>query len=235
MHLIYLLFPIALTMATAHAQHFRVQIIASDAPVPPEYFEKHQLKNVWCTKDETGIYRYYTGSYNTRIEAEAIRKELLAKDYTQATIIDLEEQRLLADDRRCGYFKGGPVSLAESDSVQIVYFETGKAALSSDARKKIGPIVNRMKTEPDLALYILGYSDAVGTAAANMGLAVERARAVRNFLLDNNIDPLRMYVYAYGETEAGNIEDTALVGNEYERAQLRKRFRCAVLVLKKRD
>ncbi len=216
-----------------HAQYFRVQIIAPADSLPADYFTQKGLKNVWCTVDAGGLYHYYLGSYATRMEAEAARKQLMAIGFPGATVIDLEVQRLLADQNRCAYFKGGPLPLAESDSVRFVYFDSGKATLSEAGKSHALHMLSLLKKEPNSLLYVLGYADAQGSAKANLDLAAERARAVRNFLLDRDIEVERIRLYVYGETEAGAVEDVETVENEFERSQLRQRYRCAVLVWKR--
>lgn len=222
-----------LLICAAAAQPFRVQVVASLDSLPTTYFLQRGVKNIWHTTDAAGIHHYYFGSYDTRLEAEKVLNQLKSKGFSQASVIDLEEQRLLADQQRCAYFKGGPLPLPESDSVRFVYFETGRALLSEAAQKHVVHMMNRLKAVPSSHLYVLGYADAVGTALANMELATERARAVRNFLLDNNISAERIHLYAYGETEAGLADTNHEAQNDYERAELRRRFRCAVLIWRK--
>jgi outer membrane protein OmpA-like peptidoglycan-associated protein len=215
---------------TLNAQHFRVQITASFDSMPATYFQQRGLKNVWRTTDAAGIHHYYFGSYPNRIEAERVVRQLKDKGFSQATVIDLDEQRLLADRERCAYFKGGPLPLAESDSVRFIYFETGKTLLSEAGKKHATHMMNQLKAVPGSRLYILGYADAVGTTPANMELATERARVVRNFLLDYNLPAERIHLYAYGETEAGITDSNDDLQNDYERTELRRRFRCAILI-----
>ncbi|MCS6928756.1 MAG: OmpA family protein [Saprospiraceae bacterium] len=221
------------TAYPAFAQRFRVQVLASFDSVPSTYFAQRGLKNIWRTTDATGVFRYYFGTYPNALEAEKARQQLIVRGFSQATVIDIEEQRLLADVSRCAYFKGGPLPIVESDSVRFVYFESGKATLSEAGKKQVAYMLQLLKTVPQSHLYVLGYADALGTSLANMELATERTRVVRDFLLDHDIAPERIHLYAYGEIEASSVEDAEEVQNEYERAELRKQFRCAILVWRK--
>ncbi len=211
------------------AQHFRVQLMATEDSLPATYFSERSVKNVWCTRDEMGMYRYYLGSYATRVEAERVLRRLSTEYFPHARVVDLTVEALLDDQQRCGYFRGGPLPLAESDSVRFVYFDSGKAVLSEAGKRQVQPIIERLKAVPRSEVYILGYADAVGSSLANLELAAARARTVRNFLLDQDIEVGRIRVYAYGESEASAVEDTDWVESEYERAELRRRFRCAVV------
>lgn len=219
-----------LAYSAAFAQPFRVQLIATVDSLPEAYFAKDGVKKVWRTTDVSGINHYYYGSYQTRLDAEAVCRQMIEKGFSQATVIDLEVQRLLADQQRCAYYKGGPLPLAENDTVRFVYFDTGKAVLPEAGKKHLSHMLERLKSDSASVLYVLGYADAIGATSANLELATERARAVRNFFLDQGMDPKRIRVYAYGEAEASAVEDAEEVRTEYERAEMRKRFRCAVLV-----
>lgn len=214
------------------AQNFRVQVAAFADSVPASYFQDRGLSGVLVSVDDNGMHRYLFGSYATYTAAEAVQKQVVAKGFAFATVIDLEEQRVLTDRRSCAYFKGGPVPVAESDTVRFAYFESGKATLSEDGKADLEYILKKMKENPGSELRILGYSDATGSGKANLELATARARTARNYLIDRDIDPGRMLLRVYGESAAGGIEDPEEVERESEREELRKLFRCVVLYWK---
>lgn len=218
--------------ARLNAQNFRVQVAAFADSVPASYFKARGISGVVAGVDDHGIYRYYFGSYPTRLEAEKAWKQLVANGFTNAAIIDLEEQRALTDMSRCAYFKGGPVQVAESDTVRFAYFDSGKAVLSDDGKADLEFVLKKLKGKPASELRILGYSDATGTGKANLELATNRARAARNYLIDRGIDPARIRLRVYGESVSGGVEDPEEVERESEREELRKLFRCVVLYWK---
>ncbi|MBK9336148.1 MAG: OmpA family protein [Lewinellaceae bacterium] len=214
------------------AQNFRVQAAAFADSVPASYFQDRGLSGVIASVDDNGMYRYFFGSYSTFIEAEAVQKQLVAKGFAYSTVIDLEEQRVLTDRGSCAYFKGGPVQVAESDSVRFAYFDSGKNVLSEDGKADVEYMLKKLKENPASELRILGYSDALGSGKVNLELATARARTVRNYLIDRGIDPARMLLRVYGESASGGIEDPEEVERESEREALRKLFRCVVLYWK---
>ena len=77
------------------AQDFRVQIAAYGERMKPSFFQERGIENYVETTDQLGLYRYFAGAYKTRDEAEVVRKEVAAKGFPYALIIDLEEQRVL--------------------------------------------------------------------------------------------------------------------------------------------
>lgn len=216
----------------AAQNNFRVQVAAFTDTVPASYFKDKGLSGVLVSVDANGMYRYLFGSYPTYIEAEAVQKQLKNKGFDFATVIDLEAQRVLNDRRSCAYFKGGPVPVAESDTVRFAYFDTGKYTLSADAKADMEHVLKKLQEHPTSELRILGYSDATGTGKANLELATERARVARNYLIDRGIDPARMLLRVYGESAAGGVEDPEEVERESDREELRKLFRCVVLYWK---
>ncbi len=214
------------------AQNFRVQVAAFADSVPASYFSDRGLNGVAVSVDDAGMYRYLFGSYPTYIEAEDVQKQLLLKGFEYATVIDLERQRVLTDRSSCAYFKGGPVEVAESDSVRFIYFDLGQSRLPEKELPDLDYMLGKLKDAPGSQLRILGYTDAVGTGVANLELATTRARTVRNYMIDRGVDPGRMLLRVFGESVAGGIEEEEYT-RESELEELRKLYRCVVIYWKK--
>lgn len=210
------------------AQNFRVQVAAYTDSVPASYFTDKGITGVIASIDNSGIHRYIFGSYPTFIEAEEVQQQLVDKGFEHATVIDLEAQRLLTDLSHCGYFKGGPIPITENDSVRFIYFTLGKAILPENEKADLDYMLGKLNAVPGSELRILGYTDAVGTGKANLDLATSRARTARNYLIDRGVDPNRMLLRVFGEAVAGQIEEE--IENEGELEEIRKLYRCVVLV-----
>ena len=214
------------------AQNFRIQLAAYTDSVPPSYFKDRGLKGVLPSVDGNGIYRYFFGSYPTKADAEKIQKQLMSKGFAHATIIDLEEQRVLANLKACAYHPGGPEYDASPDSVRVVLFELGKSILTTDAKIQLDWAYQQLKSNPGLELRIVGYTDAVGSGKANIELATERARTARNYLADKGIKAEQMLLRVFGEAEAVPAEGD--VDYQFELDELRRNFRCVLLALVKK-
>lgn len=212
-------------------QNFRVLVAAFTDTVPASYFKDRGMNGVIASIDENGIHRYFFGSYPTRIDAEKVRQQLIKKGFEYASIVDLEEQRVLSDLKSCAYFPGGPEFDASPDSVRVIRFDLGKAILSAEAKTELDWAFQQLKSNPKLELRILGYTDAVGAGKANIDLAAERARAARNYLADKGIKPNQMLLRVFGESAAvpaeGEIDEEFKSELEY----LRQYFRCVILAL----
>ena len=87
-----------------------------------------------------------------------------------------------------------------------VLFATGKATLSSAADHEIYRLADFLKEHPGRNLLIEGHTDSTGTERTNLGLSLERANAVRDKLVDQDISRSRITTKGLGETTpiAGN-------------------------------
>lgn len=231
--LILLSVSVCLAAFRVDAQNFRIQVAAFSDSVSSDYFKDRGLNGVIASIDDNGIHRYFFGSYATYVDAEAVQKQLKAKGFDFATIIDLERQRVLTDQSSCAYFKGGPIAVAESDSVRFLYFDLGQSVLPEKEKADLDYMLGKLRDNPGSELRILGYTDAVGSGKANLDLATTRARIARNYLIDRGIDPGRMLLRVFGESEAGSIEEEEYA-RESQLEELRKLYRCVVLYWKAR-
>lgn len=210
-------------------QNFRLLVAAFTDSVPSSYFKDKGVNGVVASIDGNGVHRYFFGSYSTRTEAEKAQNQLIGRGFKFASIVDLEEQRVLGNLGACAYFPGGPEYDASPDSVRLILFDLGKAILTTEAKATLDWAYQQMQKNPALELRILGYTDAVGAGKANIELATERARTARNYMADKGLDAERMLLRVFGESAAVPAEgDTEY---ESELAELRKYFRCALIAL----
>jgi outer membrane protein OmpA-like peptidoglycan-associated protein len=184
------------------AQDFRVQIAAYGERMKPAFFKERGIENYIETTDQLGLYRYFAGAYKTRDEAELVRKDVAAKGFPYALIIDLEEQRVLCGVG-CPYFRNGTVyvqDLQRRETSNTIYFEFGRYSLTLDSKEVLNRFVEQLKAKPALKLRIHGFTDGVGSAEANQRLSANRARSARNYLAARGIRPDRMLIEQFGES-----------------------------------
>jgi len=79
-------------------------------------------------------------------------------------------------------------SIADAGSVAIygIYFDTGKSNLKPESDAAITEIAKLLQSQPVLKVYIVGHTDMVGDAAANVKLSQARAQSVINALVTNH-------------------------------------------------
>ncbi len=81
-----------------------------------------------------------------------------------------------------------------------LYFETDNYSVSTpEVRKTLQGVASYMKSHPQMAVFVEGHCDQRGTAAYNLALGAKRANAVRNFLIDEGVNPEKIFTISYGK------------------------------------
>ncbi len=91
--------------------------------------------------------------------------------------------------------------LSETGQVAIygIYFDTAKSDIKPESEAALAEIAKLMRAHPDLKVYIVGHTDMVGDAAANLKLAQARAQSVVTALsTKNGIAAARMIPFGAG-------------------------------------
>ncbi len=90
-----------------------------------------------------------------------------------------------------------------------VYFETGKAALSPQAKQELCATATQAEATDNALMLVVGYTDSVGSEEYNQTLSEKRASSVINYLQQNcRWKPYRML------TPTGMAEADPLADNE---------------------
>jgi outer membrane protein OmpA-like peptidoglycan-associated protein len=93
-----------------------------------------------------------------------------------------------------------PIEKGSKVVLNNVFFETGKALLSSDSKVELRKAVELLNDNPSMVIELGGHTDNVGDPAVNMKLSHGRAMAVRQFLIDAGVKATRVEAKGYGET-----------------------------------
>jgi outer membrane protein OmpA-like peptidoglycan-associated protein len=93
-----------------------------------------------------------------------------------------------------------------------VYFDFGSTRLrSGPAMDAIQAAAQALRKQPDHALVLSGVTDEAGPSDYNLRLSRERARSVRNVLVQvHGIDPERIFVVGFGEARELQIHPRAV-------------------------
>ena len=85
-------------------------------------------------------------------------------------------------------------------------FASGKADIPPGSTPALDEVAHILNENPSLKLEIQGHTDNVGDDVLNMRLSLERAEAVRRYLIDHGISADRLVARGYGESRptAGN-------------------------------
>ena len=128
--------------------------------------------------------------------------------------LDVVEKRIriLTPDKAVVVFrlgKGGISPVAKRLSLtrvlvfeysEKVCFDSAKSDLKPDALPVLArqaEILNRYF--PKAQVYVCGYTDSTGSDAFNEKLSLQRAETVRNFLVNQSVDPARLKTQGFGK------------------------------------
>jgi outer membrane protein OmpA-like peptidoglycan-associated protein/tetratricopeptide (TPR) repeat protein len=89
-----------------------------------------------------------------------------------------------------------------------VFFETSKADLRKESRVELNKLRLLLTENPNMKIEISGHTDNVGSDADNLSLSEKRAKAVRDYLIQNGISAERLTYKGYGKTQPVDSNDT---------------------------
>ncbi len=105
--------------------------------------------------------------------------------------------------------------------LEDVHFESGKAELRKSSYQRLDELVGYLKDKPSVKIEIAGHTDNVGSKEDNRQLSQERAKVVKNYLLENGIDEKRLRAKGYGESEPIATNDTPEGRQKNRRTEVR--------------
>ena len=169
-------------------------------PSPPIGEEvKVRKRDRWLKREFDAI--------NERIDKMDQRKELWElrdrmddiEDRLTGVELDVREVK----DRAPGESENPMARLSELAGRNIaVRFERNSTALEPDQRVLLNEVFEQLARAPGEKVLITGYTDRSGDAATNLWLSEQRAKAVRNYLMQRGISPERLLVNYYGDSKS---------------------------------
>lgn len=97
-------------------------------------------------------------------------------------------------------------------------FENGSSILMPDSEKMLAELVPKIAGAPEQRFLIIGHSDNTGSAAVNLALSTERARVIRDWLIEQTGLPASYFIVE----GAGNSRPVASNDTQDGRAQNRR-------------
>ncbi len=94
-----------------------------------------------------------------------------------------------------------PLELNILETAKYVHFESGTAIIESTSYSNLDLVVEVMKVHPDDVLNLVGHTDDVGDADANLKLGQERADAVKTYLSSKGVPATSINTDSKGEIE----------------------------------
>lgn len=79
-----------------------------------------------------------------------------------------------------------------------ITFEAGKSLLTADAKVVLDNIASSLQANPDIRIQVNGHTDNTGNAAANRRISLDRAKAVRAYLISKGVQSDRLFAQGFG-------------------------------------
>jgi outer membrane protein OmpA-like peptidoglycan-associated protein len=95
-------------------------------------------------------------------------------------------------------------------TLRNIFFETGSYTLSSQSTPELRLLRNYLRKNRRMQVEIQGHTDNVGNDDANQLLSENRAKAVRQWLIEHDIEADRVTAVGYGESQPVADNDTEL-------------------------
>ena len=100
----------------------------------------------------------------------------------------------------------GSTVVSEADGIVIRFdsgllFDLGSADIQASAKANLQNLANSLKSNPQTNIVIIGNTDDRGTIDYNQELSVQRAEAVKSFMLNAGVDAARLTAKGKGETD----------------------------------
>ena len=89
--------------------------------------------------------------------------------------------------------------------LENIFFEKSESDLKQSSIVELNKVLKLMIINPEIKIEISGHTDSDGDNKLNLQLSINRAKAVVNWLIENNISSDRLFFKGYGETRP--IED----------------------------
>lgn len=105
-----------------------------------------------------------------------------------------------------------------------IYFDTGKSMIKSGSEQELNEVVNFLKKNSSVKLYVVGHTDDVGNFDSNMTLSKARATAVVNYLVSKGISSSRLKAVGDGPTAPVASNGTDAGKQKNRRVELVKRL-----------
>jgi len=88
-----------------------------------------------------------------------------------------------------------------------IQFEFNSSVLKTASFTTLDNAVAEMKKDPSVKFVLNGHSSAEGTTEHNMSLSVDRANAVKSYLINAGIDTKRLAIKGYGQSKPVSSND----------------------------
>ena len=101
-----------------------------------------------------------------------------------------------------------PIEIGQTVQLNNIFFDMSKAILRSESYVELDKLFVVLQENPGMQIEIDGHTDNVGDAILNMQLSIDRANAVRDYLIKKGIVHTRIITKGFGGTKPVSSNDT---------------------------
>ncbi len=146
-----------------------------------KYHQEQELKNLKLQQNEMI-------AHARRMDAKRASMETRQ---AQARIKELEQV--------LGEYKAEETSRGTILVINDLLFDTGGSKLKLQSQKRLEPLVRYLIDNEKREIIVEGHTDSMGEADSNKRLSLQRADAVKQFLIARGIQPTRIETRGFGE------------------------------------
>ncbi|MEY2707528.1 MAG: hypothetical protein RIQ91_158, partial [Bacteroidota bacterium] len=100
--------------------------------------------------------------------------------------------------------KVGNSLASEEPQIKNIYYELDKYIITDESKRELNNLVVFLKAHPNIIIEITSHTDARGSDAYNLKLSQNRAKAAKDYIVAQGIDPKRVMSIGMGETQLLN-------------------------------
>ena len=184
-----------------------------------------------------GFFRTYTGYYEVKLtENELIKFKVLKRGYTGEEVI-LDPLEIVSDEvtkyNLDLFVNKGTIPLEEITelpspfgkkrkiTLRNIYFERSESIVLPQSFPELSQLVKVLKAVPTLYIGVEGHTDNNGTEELLKALSEERALAVKEFLVNKGINPVRIETFGFGADKPLNENATENERKRNRRVEIR--------------
>jgi flagellar motor protein MotB len=101
-----------------------------------------------------------------------------------------------------------PIQQGNSMVLKNIFFDFDSDSLKPASFPELDLLTDLLHDNPDLKISINGHTDNIGSESYNNTLSEDRARAVRNYLIEKHIEPFRLSYKGFGASQPIKSNDT---------------------------
>lgn len=137
---------------------------------------------------------------------EVVAQVVEAPKPIEKKVVDTDGDGVSDDEDDCPQAKGlaknnGCPEIVEKSFVyQNIQFEFNSSVLKTSSYAFLEDLAQQIKKYPEATIYLNGHSSSEGTDLRNMMLSVDRANAVKAYLVNNGIANSKLITKGFGES-----------------------------------